>query len=153
ARYTNHSKMRMAHVISNLAPESGGLTTAVLDIVRWQCILGHHCELITGESEGLGLQTEPLLAAGATLRAFPMVGPAKIRYLPPLKEYLVQEGRKFDLFVLHGSYQYPAYAAACFCRATKTPYVFTPHGSLDPAVRAKHRMRNRFIDALYHDSV
>jgi glycosyltransferase involved in cell wall biosynthesis len=70
-----------------------------------------------------------------------------------LKGHLAQEGREFDLFVLHGSYQYPTYAAARFCLAAKIPYVFTPHGSLDPAVRAKHRTRNRVIDILYHDSV
>jgi glycosyltransferase involved in cell wall biosynthesis len=91
--------------------------------------------------------------AGANVRTFTKAGPSKIWYLPLLKEHIGQEGPKFDLFVLHGSYQYPTYAAARFCRVAEIPYIFTPHGSLDPAVRAKHRFRNHVIDILYHDTV
>ncbi len=145
--------MRIAHVISGLPAESGGPTTAVPDLVRWQCFLGHPCALITGDSQGLGALTELLRGAGASVRRFARAGPSKLCYLPLLKEYLAQEGTKFDLFVLHGSYQYPTFATARFCRTAKIPYVFTPHGSLDPAVRIKHHFRNRLIDCLYHDSV
>ncbi len=73
--------------------------------------------------------------------------------MPELGRYLESDGRGFDLHVLHGSYQYPAYAAARFCRNNKVPYVFTPHGSLDPAVRIKHHFRNPIVDFVYHDEV
>ena len=145
--------MRIAHVISGLPAESGGPTTAIPDLVRWQSLLGYSCVLITGDSEGLGALRELLYGAGATLLRFAKAGPSKLYYLPLLKEFLAQQGTKFDLFVLHGSYQYPTFATARFCRTAKIPYVFTPHGSLDPAVRIKHRFRNRLIDCLYHDSV
>jgi glycosyltransferase involved in cell wall biosynthesis len=73
--------------------------------------------------------------------------------MPQFRKHLEHKGRDFDLFILHGSYQYATYAAARFCRDAKIPYIFTPHGSLDPAVRIKHRFRNRVIDFFYHDRV
>jgi glycosyltransferase involved in cell wall biosynthesis len=76
-----------------------------------------------------------------------------LRYEPKLTSYLKEDAKKFDLFVIHGSYQYPAYATSKCCREVEIPYIFVPHGSLDPAVRAKHRVRNRFIDFVYHDDV
>jgi glycosyltransferase involved in cell wall biosynthesis len=97
--------------------------------------------------------TDLLSEAGVLISEFPVRGPDKFRYLLNFRKFLEQEGRSFDLFVLHGSYQYATYAAAGFCQKAKIPYIFTPHGSLDPAVRRKHSLRNRLVDFSYHDRV
>ncbi|WP_158268042.1 glycosyltransferase [Bradyrhizobium sp. MOS002] len=144
--------MKIAHVISGLSPESGGPTVAVLEIARWQCLLGNDCTILTGKGTGLGPDA-PLYRTGAALRDFSTSGPGKFRYLPDFQGYLQESGRNFDLFVLHGSYQYATYAAAKFCRKEGIPTIFTPHGSLDPAVRAKHKFRNVLVDVVYHDRV
>jgi glycosyltransferase involved in cell wall biosynthesis len=94
---------------------------------------------------------ELLHEAGGSILEFPTSGPQKVRYMPDFRNYLERNGRDFDLYVLHGSFQYPTYAAGGFCRRTGIPYIFTPHGSLDPAVRVKHAWRNRLIDFVYHD--
>lgn len=112
--------------------------------------------ILTGEHEGPRLPTDLsdiFFKAGGSLSEFRTVGPQKIRYMPQFRNYLERKGRDFDLYVLHGSYQYPTYAAAHFCQDAKIPYVFTPHGSLDPAVRIKHQFRNRVVDFIYHDRV
>jgi len=143
-------------VVSGLSPEGGGLTVAVLEIARWQCILGHACTILTGSHEGPKLpsnMTDLLYGAGGSISEFTVRGPNKFRYMLNFRKYLEQEGRSFDLFVLHGSYQHATCAAASFCRKVKIPYIFTPHGSLDPAVRRKHSLRNRFVDFCYHDRV
>jgi glycosyltransferase involved in cell wall biosynthesis len=129
---------------------------AVLEIARWQCLLGQSCTILTGEHNGPRHPqdvTDSLYQAGVSIIQFPSRGPQKFRYLMKFQEYLEDKGRDFDLYVLHGSYQYPAYAAAHFCQSAKIPYIFTPHGSLDPAVRKKHWARNRLIDLFYHDRV
>jgi glycosyltransferase involved in cell wall biosynthesis len=129
---------------------------AVLEIARWQRILGHDCTILTGSHDGPKLpsnMTDLLSDAGVLMSEFPVRGPNKFRYLLNFRKYLEQEGRSFDLFVLHGSYQYATYAAARFCQKAKIPYIFTPHGSLDPAVRRKHALRNRLVDFCYHDRV
>lgn len=148
--------LKIAHVISGLSPESGGPTIAVLEIARWQCLLGHSCTILTAAERKAGAPIDLFdlfHKAGGSLTEFPALGPEKIRYMPQLKDYLRRRGRDFDLYVLHGSYQYPTYTVARFCRSEKIPYIFTPHGSLDPAVRNKHRLRNRMVDFTYHDRV
>jgi glycosyltransferase involved in cell wall biosynthesis len=143
-------------VVSGLPPEGGGLTVAVLEIARWQCILGHACTILTGSHHGPKLpssMTDLLSEAGVLVSEFPVRGPDKFRYLLNFRKFLEQEGRSFDLFVLHGSYQYATFAAAAFCQKARIPYIFTPHGSLDPAVRRKHSFRNRLVDFSYHDRV
>jgi glycosyltransferase involved in cell wall biosynthesis len=129
---------------------------AVMEIARWQCILGHACTILTGSHAGPKLPSnmaDLLSEAGVLVSEFPVRGPDKFRYLLNFRRYLEHEGHSFDLFVLHGSYQYATYAAASFCQKAKIPYIFTPHGSLDPAVRRKHPLRNRLVDFCYHDRV
>lgn len=145
--------MRIAHVISGLVSKSGGTTTAVIDMLRWQAILGENVSLITGIASDTDVSTNALTDAGVSVLEFSTIGPKVLRYQPNLKSYLKEDGEKFDLFVIHGSYQYPAYATSRRCKEAGVPYIFVPHGSLDPAVRAKHRGRNRVIDFVYHDDV
>lgn len=146
--------MKIAHIVSGLPPAGGGLTVAVLEIARWQCLLGHDCEILTGHHRGPPADLSDIFCeAGGSLSEFSTLGSQKFRYMPQFRKYLEREGRDFDLYVLHGSYQYATYAAAQFCQHAKIPYVYTPHGSLDPAVRVKHRFRNRVVDFAYHDRV
>ena len=155
-RDCGREKLKIAHVISGLSPENGGLSIAALETARWQNLLGHDCTILTGDDRRLTYSSDLLsdfLQAGGSLIKFRTFGPQKIRYMPQLRHYLESNGREFDLYVLHGSYQYPAYAAARFCQIGGIPYIFTPHGSLDPAVRTKHHFRNRIIDFTYHDDV
>ena len=136
------------------SPESGGLTVAVLEMARWQCLLGHSCVILTGDRNGQRLRPDEILhEAGGSILEFPTRGPQKFRYMPDFRSYLERSGRDFDLYILHGSYTYATYTAGRFCNSAGIPYIFVPHGSLDPAVRAKHPARNRLIDFLYHDRV
>ncbi|MET4447037.1 glycosyltransferase involved in cell wall biosynthesis [Bradyrhizobium sp. GM2.2] len=149
-------KLKIAHVISRLSPERGGTTVAVMEIARWQALLGHQCTILTaafnGDPPPAGL-FDRLLKAGGSVLEFKTLGSEKLQYMPDLRRYLDREGRSFDLFVVHGPYQYPYYAVSRFCRQTRIPYLFTPHGSLDPAVRGKHSFRNRLVDLVYNDSL
>ena len=127
---------------------------AVLEMARWQCLLGHSCTILTGDRNGPRLQPDEILhEAGGTILEFPTRGPEKFRYMPDFRRYLERSGCDFDIYVLHGSYTYATYAAGRFCHNMGIPYIFIPHGSLDPAVRVKHSSRNRLIDFLYHDRV
>lgn len=145
--------MRILHIIAGLSAESGGPSTVCLEMAKWQTILGAPCDILTVEHEGPSFDHQSAEEAGVDIITFKMQGPDKIRYAPDLGNWLKAHGEDYDLFVLHGSYQYPTYCASHFCKTHDIPYIFTPHGSLDPAVRKKHPIRNRLIDKLYHDNV
>lgn len=127
---------------------------AVLEMARWQGLLGHSCTILTGDRYGQSPRPdESFEDSGGSILEFSTCGPQKLRYMPNFRSYLKRNGRDFNLYVLHGSYTYPTYAASRLCYKASIPYIFTPHGSLDPAVRVKHPRRNRLIDFLYHDRV
>lgn len=145
--------LRIAHVISGLVSTSGGTTTAVIELLRWQALLGEDVTLITGMGSDADICLDGLTNVGVNVVGFPIFGPKFLRYTPRLMRYLKKTVRNFDLFVLHSSYQYPTFAASRCCKHAQIPYILMPHGSLDPAVRRKHSLRNHIVDFLYHDEV
>lgn len=145
--------MRIAHVISGLVSKSGGTTTAVLEMARWQAILGEKVTIIAGSASDTDVAKNGLNDFGVRIDEFPILGPRLLRYAPNLREYLRRHVASYDLFVIHSSYQYPAFAASKYCKRARIPYILMPHGSLDPAVRIRHPLRNRVIDYLYHDQI
>ncbi len=145
--------MRILHIIAGLNAESGGPSTVCLEMAKWQTVLGAPCTILTVKHEGPSFDHKSAEAAGVDIVSFNRLGPDKIRYAPDLGKWLNAHGQDYDLFVLHGSYQYPTYRASRFCKAHGIPYIFLPHGSLDPAVRKKHARRNYLVDTLYHDNV
>jgi len=149
--------MRIAHVISGLDASSGGPSTVCLELARWQSLLGARCTILTARHDGPSFDAVPARDAGVSLVELEPTGPGRLRDIlrctPDMGPWLKEHGPSHDLFVLHGAYQYPTFRASLYCRRHNKPYIFTPHGSLDPAVRGKHARRNRCIDALYHDNL
>src|ERR1700738_4457808 len=94
ARQSERTDLKIAHVVSGLAPEGGGLTVAVLEIARWQSLLGHGCTILTGDRNGPRLRPDEILhEAGGSILEFPTRGPQKARYMPDFRRYLEHNGR------------------------------------------------------------
>lgn len=145
--------MKIAHIISGLEEAGGGGTAAVLSMAQWQQRLGHQCTIYTTGEADTVVRGRMLTDFGGDVIAFDRVGPRFLRYTPEFRKYINQHQPQHDIFVMHSSYQYPVFAASLFCRERQIPYIFMPHGSLDPSVRQKHPIRNRLIDFAYHDAV
>ena len=112
-----------------------------------------HCTLTTSIPNTTPIPLAELRQRGVDVRTHDRLGPDTLSYLKGLTKSLRTITRTIDLAVLHGSYQYPCYAASTILRQAGIPYVVIPHGSLDPEVRKRHRIRNRLIDTLYHDNL
>jgi hypothetical protein len=67
--------MRIAHVISGLVSKGGGITTAVMDMLRWQAILGENVSLITGIASDTDVSTHALSEVGVRILEFWTFGP------------------------------------------------------------------------------
>jgi glycosyltransferase involved in cell wall biosynthesis len=84
------------------------------------------------------------------------VGPALgvYRYTPKLMPWLQENYSRFDGIVLHGIWQYPAYAAWRTISGKK-PYVIFTHGMLDPWFRDAYPLKHLkkypyWLAAVYH---
>jgi glycosyltransferase involved in cell wall biosynthesis len=55
----------------------------------------------------------------------------------------------FDVVHIHSLYRFTSTVAAHYCRRYDVPFILRPHGTLDPFIFHRHRMRKRIYEALF----
>ncbi|WP_299645468.1 glycosyltransferase [Sphingomonas bacterium] len=73
------------------------------------------------------------------VRDFRVRGPKQPGWAPGLLRALL--AAELDLLHLHGIWLYPSYAGARWARATRRPYIVSPHGMLDPWITERGRAK------------
>lgn len=119
---------------------------------------GGVAEAVAAQARMLGgLGAEPVVFAladdtGSPLAGAPTVvartlGPAAIGYAPAQRRQLLDAG--LDLLHLHGIWMHPSRAGLQWARATRRPYVISPHGMLDPWIVGRGRLKKALARAVY----
>lgn len=135
--------MRILHVISTLAPSSGGTTEVVKGLATAQAEAGHEITVCTTNSSGTHTEKtlsnsyiESLFPASVSLRIFPvLISP--MLYSPAMGRWIRNSIHEFDIVHVHTLYRYPPTYAAYQARLQNIPYIICPHGSLDPFLYSK----------------
>jgi glycosyltransferase involved in cell wall biosynthesis len=144
--------MNILHLIPSLAARQGGPSAVLPHLARWQALLGAKVQIITTLESYPTFDLTPAQAAGASIHTVSRWGPEIFGIIPRPAQQMQAYVENSDLAVIHGGvYQHFSYAAAAICRAVGKPYIFVPHGGLDPAVRSRHPIRNRILDLAYND--
>jgi glycosyltransferase involved in cell wall biosynthesis len=147
--------MRVLHVIPSLAARTGGPALFVVEGSRALEDLGvrstvYATTLASAASSGDPRPTsiEELPPGGESLdvRLFPVQRPVRFATSRTLGRALRARAGEFDVVHVHSLYLYPTYAAAREARKAGVPYVVTPHGSLDPWIRRRGRVRKAVAD-------
>ncbi len=121
-------------------------------LARWQALLGARVSIITSQEAQPTFDLTNTYAAGVKIHRMTRCGPEIVGFIPRLAKQIEQHFEDADLVIINGGvYQYFSCATASFCHAAKKPYIFVPHGGLDPAVRSRHPIRNRILDLAYND--
>jgi glycosyltransferase involved in cell wall biosynthesis len=96
--------------------------------------------------------TLPPVAVDCDVSLFPVTRFPRLAYAPSLQRALFAEARVADLIHIHGLFLHPTYAAFRAASSTRTPYVVSPHGSLDPWIRRTGRVRKAIAHEVWqHD--
>jgi len=134
--------VRILHVISTLAPASGGPTHVLRGLASAQADAGHEVTLCTTDRDNPvrhKLPTsyfETFCSDQVILKVFRVIyGPLLLS--PGMAQWLRKNLSKFDVTHIHGLYRFPPTYAAYEARKQAVPFVIRPHGSLDPYVYAK----------------
>lgn len=144
--------MKVLHIIPSLAASQGGPSVVLPQLARWQASLGAQVTIVTALEDEPTFDLRDAYAAGVRIHRVSRFGPKILGFIPQLARQTQPHIEDADLVIIHGGvYQHFSYATASVCRAVKKPYVFVPHGGLDPAVRARHPFRNRILDVAYND--
>ena len=135
--------MRVLHVIPSVSDSSGGPSKAIVQME--QALLARNVEVVTvttnddGNGEVLSVELhKPLSHGGVNRIYFPMqVHAYKISM--PLRRWLLQEIRNFDVVHVHAVFSFAPVMAALIARKNQVPYVIRPLGVLNNYGMTKRR--------------
>lgn len=139
--------MRILHVISTMAPSSGGPTSILAAMTAAQATVGIQVEVCTTDrgnpsSDLLDVRLlRSFLNSAVRLHSFPteMSGPLLSM---AMRRWLKRHITDYDLVHVHGMYRFPPTYAAWLARKRGMPYIIWPHGSLDPFL---HKQSSRSV--------
>lgn len=129
--------MRILHVISTLAPTSGGPTGVLAALTLAQAMTGLQVAVCcTDRGNPSKERLDPsrlraLLAPRVDLLAFATESPALL-LSSSMRRWLLARIADFDVVHVHGLYRFPPTYAAQLARKRGVPYIIRPHGNLDP---------------------
>lgn len=145
--------MRILHVIPSVAPRYGGPSKAVVEMCRELVRRGERAEIYTTNIDVDGCLDVPLERAveadGVRITYFPIEALSLYKISRPLAGALRSSIPDFDVVHVHSLYQFPSTVAAHYCRRYGVPYIVLPHGTLDPFLYRRHRMRKWLYETVW----
>ncbi len=135
--------MKVLHIIASVSKESGGPVEGLTQSVIYRQSLGQYIEVLTLDPHNAEFLKEfPCKVTG--------VGhvPKKYGYTPKLKQWIVDNGDRFDVAVIHGLWNHASVGGWQGCVKANLPYVLFTHGMMDPwfkkAYPLKHWLKQLF---------
>jgi glycosyltransferase involved in cell wall biosynthesis len=142
--------LKVIHVIPSVAARTGGTAYMALHLARALQAHGLEAPVFSTDQAApaqlgpragrVDLQLPPV-AGDYDLRLFPVERVHRLAYAPSLREALQIEARTSDLIHVHTLFLYPTYAGYRAAVGARKPVVVSPHGSLDPWIRERGRLR------------
>jgi glycosyltransferase involved in cell wall biosynthesis len=142
--------VRILHLIASLSPSTGGPVEACLGLCRELAKRGHNVSIYTTNfgHAGTGRATDldcpldvPVYDNGVQIRFFAGRGRGRYSLSLPLLRALRLAIPTVDIVHIHSMYLFHSTVGAYLCRRFHVPYIIKPHGTLDPYLRRRHRVR------------
>jgi glycosyltransferase involved in cell wall biosynthesis len=138
--------MRILQVVATLAPRTGGPSIACPELSRELARQGHQVSIYASDVDGSGHLSVPLdrpvFDDGVEIHYFRgMTWPGRYMFSFGMWRALRDTVADFDVVHIYSIYGFSSSAAAYWCRKRGVPYMVHPHGSLDPFLRRRHRLR------------
>jgi len=145
--------LKILHVIANLAPRYGGPAKACFEMARAMADQGHAVSIYTTNQDGPGELDAPLdkpvIKDGVEIRYFPIQQPRFWGCSMPLARALRRDIHRFDIAHISSLYLFHNMVAGHYCRKYSVPYLIRPHGTLDPFLYNRHRLRKSVMELLF----
>ncbi|MHA1569777.1 MAG: glycosyltransferase, partial [Alphaproteobacteria bacterium] len=145
--------MRLLHVLATLSAEWGGPPKAAVDMARALAERGHEVTILAGDEGDPPVDLDTARAAGVEIATFPLAFPRRFMRAPGLGRALAAAVPRADLVHVHSLYLYHSWVAGRLSRRHGVPFVFSPHGSLDPYLYRRHRGRKWVVERLFQNAL
>jgi len=117
--------------------------------------LGHNVSIYTTNQDGpVELYVpvgQPVFKDGVEIQHFPVQHPRFWSFSIPLALALRETIRDYDIVHIHSLYLFHNMVAAHYCRKYNLPYLIRPHGTLDPFIYKRHRMRKSIMECVFEN--
>ena len=154
--------MNILHVNSSFEPRNGGPYQATRGMCKALAIRGHQVTLYTTNIVGQGSMlpfhnrtqtldvptSQPVPLDGYEVWYFSVRWPTRWCFSPGLARALVRTVANYDIVHIHSLYLFPTQVTAYLCRRCGVPYLMRPHGTLDPYLRRRSRVKKWVYDRL-----
>lgn len=147
--------MRVLHVIANLAARYGGPSQAIIGMTKSLAEIGNKVTIFTTNQDGDGTLDVPLEESvwidGVEIRYFPIQNPRFFGTSLPMAKALKKSlrNKEYDIVHIHSLYLFHGAVAAHYCRRYHIPYIIRPHGTLDPFLYQRNRMKKAIVEYLF----
>lgn len=135
--------LKVIHIIITANKEYGGPVEGLVQSIKFRQQHNQNIEIVTLDDPN-----------AEYLKDFPCkvnaVGPvhSKFGYTGKLKNWIVENGHKFDVAVIHGLWNPSSIEGGQGCQAIGLPYVIFTHGMLDPWFKKAYPFKH-FVKQLY----
>lgn len=151
--------LRVLTVIPSIARNTGGPAIGLIQATRSLGPGVRRTILCTDAARPAGSRPFQRITRGhmpdhaeeVDVRIFPTRPPYTFGFSPGLFRAIAREIRAADVVTIHSLNLFPQLAAFLHARRTRTPYVVTPHGSLDPWLRRNSSVRKAVTNRAWQD--
>jgi glycosyltransferase involved in cell wall biosynthesis len=150
-------RVRVLHVLAGIAERTGGPAATVRESSRVLSGKGLACTVLTtdlGEAASTAHHTRltpqvGLVAPDVALRMYRAQPPRRLAFSAPLARVVRTAVREHDVVHIHGLFLFPQYAAYRAASRARVPFIVSPCGALDPALRGRSRLAKALTDFLW----
>ena len=142
--------MRVLHVIANLLPEKGGPPRTAIEMCQQLAAAGCSVSLFSGDSGEPSRM--PGAIPGVDLRIFETRW-RRWGWSPAMAAALNSTAADYDVIHIHSVFLHHTLAAAAAARRAGVPYLIRPHGSFDPWLRRRGRIKKWVYNTLLEQQV
>jgi glycosyltransferase involved in cell wall biosynthesis len=139
--------VNVLHVIPAVAERYGGPSHAVFDMCRALAAIGVSAQIASTDADGPGRLPvalgESIVYHGVPVMFFRRQWSESFKYSRPLRDWLFDSVRRFDVVHIHAVYSHAPLAAASAARARRVPYIVRPLGTLSAWALRQKPLRKR----------
>jgi glycosyltransferase involved in cell wall biosynthesis len=130
--------VKILQIISTLDRAAGGPVEGAIQQGRELTAMGHAVHVVSLDSPDIQIDDR------ITRNTMFLIGSRRFKYgfSSRLEPWLRANGPRYDIFIVHGIWQYHGYCARKVANALGIPYVVFTHGMLDPWFRHQYPLKH-----------
>lgn len=140
--------MKSLHILTSLNKSSGGTSLSSYTLVKGLQMVGLHADMFTFEPKN---ENDEMISYESFIHAIPPSKIPKWEYSKLASNYINDQLDKYDLFHLHGIWEFLPHQAAISAYRAQKPYLITVSGMLYPAALQSKPLFKKLAAKLFQD--